>query len=297
MQRYLDGRTKDAVAIERLRSMEEAALRLHPNGYVVGFSGGKDSQCVAELAKEAGVKHELVYSNTTIDPPDVIYFIRKHYPHVAWRNPSESLLTALVRKGFPLRAKKWCCDYYKEDYGDGRIVVLGIRSEESRKRRNDRMVFQRCNQHKTKWLLHPILDWTCADVWDFIRERQLPYCKLYDEGWDRIGCLFCPNASPEEKRLCIERYPGWYAAFRRAFESLYADRLARRPHVVARWANAEAMFQWWLFESDNAPSDIGGLFDDDAGWCKCGNPSQRSGVTSPIDTHETCADCGKLLSE
>ena len=43
------------------------------------FAGGKDSQTVYHLAEAAGVEFEAVYSATTIDPPEVVRFIRKQY--------------------------------------------------------------------------------------------------------------------------------------------------------------------------------------------------------------------------
>lgn len=64
---------KVAIALQRLRTFEP------PEGYYLAFSGGKDSQCVYHLCKEAGVKFDAHYSHTTVDPPEVIYFMREHY--------------------------------------------------------------------------------------------------------------------------------------------------------------------------------------------------------------------------
>ena len=52
-----------------------AYLREHepPEGYYVGFSGGKDSICTLELCRMAGVKHEAFYSCTRIDPPEIVF--------------------------------------------------------------------------------------------------------------------------------------------------------------------------------------------------------------------------------
>jgi FAD synthetase len=30
--------------------------------------------------------------------------------------------------------------------------------------------------------VHPIIDWTFSDVWDFLLKLRIPYCSLYDEG-------------------------------------------------------------------------------------------------------------------
>lgn len=51
-------------------------LREHepPEGYYVGFSGGKDSIVTLALCKMAGVKHTAYYSCTRIDPPEVVRF-------------------------------------------------------------------------------------------------------------------------------------------------------------------------------------------------------------------------------
>ena len=61
---------KVAEAIHILREYEP------DEGYYVAFSGGKDSLCVYWLTKIAGVKADYHYSFTTVDPPELIKFIR-----------------------------------------------------------------------------------------------------------------------------------------------------------------------------------------------------------------------------
>lgn len=75
-------------------------LREHepPEGYFVGFSGGKDSIVTLELCKMAGVKHEAFYSCTRIDPPEVVRFIREHHPEVKWLYPKMTFLAGIKRK-------------------------------------------------------------------------------------------------------------------------------------------------------------------------------------------------------
>lgn len=67
-------------SINLLRRAEPMALRMSDKGFFLAFSGGKDSQCLYHIAKEAGVKFEAHYQLTTLDPPELVYFIREHYP-------------------------------------------------------------------------------------------------------------------------------------------------------------------------------------------------------------------------
>lgn len=47
---------------------EAKAIEMHPEGYYLCFSGGKDSQVIYELAKQAKVKFQAYYNVTTVDP-------------------------------------------------------------------------------------------------------------------------------------------------------------------------------------------------------------------------------------
>lgn len=77
-------------------------LRRHEpqEGYFVGFSGGKDSIVTLELCRMAGVKHEAYFTHTGIEPPELLKFIRAHYPQVRWLRPAKSFF-AFVQTNAP----------------------------------------------------------------------------------------------------------------------------------------------------------------------------------------------------
>jgi phosphoadenosine phosphosulfate reductase len=235
---------KVQTAIERLKHFEP------PEGYYLAFSGGKDSIVIKELADMSGVKYDSHYSVTTIDPPELIYFIREYYSDVQWVRPKVPFLVKLSTKGFPQRHRRWCCELYKENGGNGRRVITGIRWAESYNRKS-RKIFEHCfaggYKSKNKTFVNPIIDWTNDDVWEFIRERRLKYCQLYDEGWQRIGCLFCPMAT-KWRTVGVERYPCYVKSFIRAFEKLH--KTGRKS--MKRWKNGEEMFWWWLNENQES---------------------------------------------
>lgn len=65
-------------SINLLRKSEEMALRMDPeNGFYLAFSGGKDSQALYHLAVQAGVKFKAHMNLTSVDPPEVIRFVKK----------------------------------------------------------------------------------------------------------------------------------------------------------------------------------------------------------------------------
>jgi phosphoadenosine phosphosulfate reductase len=232
-QLNLDGRDKVAESINRLRQYEP------PEGYFLAFSGGKDSVVLYDLAVKSGAKFDAHYSQTGIDPPELVQFIRKEYLTVAPVKPKERLWTLINRKGLPTRRIRFCCQVLKEQAGNGRWILTGIRSAESTRRKTRQMVeIGRKHDH----LVHPIIDWTEQDVWSYIRANNLPYCKLYDEGFKRLGCVLCPMTSAEQANRDRQRWPKIADAWFRAAERFYV----RSDRAKLHWSSAEAMFDWWL---------------------------------------------------
>ena len=142
--------TKLEIAIQRMKSFEP------PDGYFLAFSGGKDSQCIYHLVQMAGVKFDAHYHVTSVDPPELIYFIREHYPDVVfdvphYREGKRISMWSLIsqHKMPPTRIVRYCCEALKETNGDGRIVVTGVRWAESVRRKANQGVAVIASKPKT----------------------------------------------------------------------------------------------------------------------------------------------------
>jgi phosphoadenosine phosphosulfate reductase len=68
----------------------------------------------------------------------------------------------------------------------------------------------------------PLVDWSDADVWEYVRTQQVPYSPLHDRGYPSIGCAPCTRAiepgediragrwwweNPEHKECGLHRRP------------------------------------------------------------------------------------------
>lgn len=124
---------KVQVAIERLKAFEPK-----DRPYWLAFSGGKDSCVILELAKMAGVKFEAHYNVTSVDPPELVRFVKNVHPEVSFDIPHDkqgkpismwSLIKATTMP--PTRVMRYCCKNLKESSGKGTITITGVRWAES----------------------------------------------------------------------------------------------------------------------------------------------------------------------
>jgi phosphoadenosine phosphosulfate reductase len=116
-----------------------------------------------------------------------------------------------------------------------------------------------CYKDTTKRYLHVILDWETAEIWQYIRDNHLSYCKLYDEGLTRIGCVMCPFNSKAQKTDAL-RWPGFKKADLRAFEKMLVARKERG--LETQWNTGEEVWEWWVNnDKEKDDPDQMGLFE------------------------------------
>lgn len=252
---------KVQMATDRIKNFEPE------DGYYVAFSGGKDSIVVLDLVQKAGVKYDAHFNLTSVDPPELIRFVMQHYRYVERHRPEKTMWQLIVEKMMPpTRIVRYCCERLKEGGGKGRTVITGVRWAESNRRRQRKMV-ESCTKSRHTFYVHPIIDWSVDDVWEYIRENNLPYPSLYDEGFRRIGCIGCPMSTHRKQEF--ERWPRFEARYKKAFAAAAANLAALGPefggrgrNAKLRWKTGEDMFRWWMEQNKPTNEDQFTLFED-----------------------------------
>jgi len=213
--------------LDSVQAMTDEAIKFIkgnvPADIAVGFSGGKDSIVTAKLMELSGLPHSLSYSFTGLDAPAVVRFIRKNYPHCVFHKNKRTFWRDLSVHVPPSDRLRWCCTLLKKTDTD---QVLGIRAEESTRRASR----PRINKWKGRTMYYPILYWKEWQIWDFIKEHGLAYPSLYDEGFDRIGCVVCPYHSEQTGKIhkaYRDRWPKFFKRFEKGIAELYYKRVSQ----------------------------------------------------------------------
>ena len=194
------------VKLERARKL----VKLYANrNACVSCSFGKDSTVVLYLVRDVNPQIPVVFNNTGVQYRETYEF--KEFLKREWNlnlietKPVKSFWQVAEEYGLADGRKKSdrCCDYLKEipfrkvikEYGF-KFCFTGITALESRLR-----MFVACERGQVYysrkdgiWKIHPILYWTSEEVWQFIKDNDIPVNPAYQKyGLDRIGCVPCTS--------------------------------------------------------------------------------------------------------
>ena len=82
--------------------------------------------------------------------------------------------------------------------------ITGLRREQSVTRTDLKIVEWDAANGLIK--INPLLEWSEGQVWDFIKQHDIPYNKLHDQGFPSIGCQPCTRAIEKGEDLRAGRW-------------------------------------------------------------------------------------------
>ena len=304
MNEFLMNKVK--TSIERLQAF------CPEEGYYLAFSGGKDSVVCKRLLDMSGCKYDAHYNVTSVDPPELVNFIKNVHGDVSldiphYQDGTPITMWNLIPKERmpPTRAQRYCCKHLKEKTGQGRKTVTGVRWAESTNRKlnqgavlvknnkaargfvesgnfattpRGRLIMVDDNEESRRMIescykqnrvtINPIIEWTDAEVWEFIRDEKIEYCSLYNEGFHRLGCIGCPMGATKGRYRDFAKYPKYKKMYLHAFKKMLEVRRqyglpvfgsAEDADKYKNWTETE-VFHWWM-EDGIIPGQLS-LFDE-----------------------------------
>ncbi len=251
--------------IDRVEKLESNSIQIinsiirkyRDYNFMVTVSGGKDSTVTLYLSQICGVKI-FVYCDTGFEFPEtknVIDNLSKitHIDIVeADREAFDKVFNVL---GPPARDFRWCTQVckldplrrYVRDRVKGKIVsITGQRLFESPQRALAGYEKDVYGQNPADVIVSPLYEWTALEVELYIHYRGLPLNKLYEEGFERVGCYICPTLRCSEieiiKRVHPDLWNSWYEKLKK---------YRRRINAPEAWLKYDL---WrWRFE---LPGDL-----------------------------------------
>ncbi|NIM05668.1 MAG: phosphoadenylyl-sulfate reductase, partial [Armatimonadetes bacterium] len=149
------------------------------------------------FALDTGRLHEATY--------EVMEQVRDRYGiNIEAYYPEREIVEELERQhGFysfrkSLEGRHQCCKIRKVEPLSRALSgldawITGLRREQS-VTRTEMQVVEEDEGHGGIIKLNPLIDWTNDQVWEYIRQHDVPYNRLHDEGFPSIGCEPCTRA-------------------------------------------------------------------------------------------------------
>jgi len=193
-----------------LKILDDALRVFGCDAVYASFNGGKDACVVLHLLRAA--RHAHREKTGAAAPPRAIYFDA---------TDDFDVVRAFVRETCDqlANAGEVIVEPVAPDVGyvDGltRLVettrprplafVLGTRTGDPNC--GDQRPFEPSSDWMPPFMrVNPILDWSYGDVWAFLREFDLPYCALYDDGYTSLGSVASTNRNPALLDAASETY-------------------------------------------------------------------------------------------
>jgi len=135
--------------------------------------------CMEAIRARYGIEIEVFFPDST----QVEEMVRQHGMNLFYDSIEQRKLCCGIRKVEPLKRALSGLDGW----------MTGLRREQAVTRTQVQKV-EIDHDHGNIVKINPLADWTERQIWDYVRQNNLPYNRLHDQGYPSIGCAPCTRA-------------------------------------------------------------------------------------------------------
>lgn len=161
-------------------------MKINNEARIFTIDTGRLNQETYDVLDEVRVKYNKKIEVLFPDFSEVEKMVTEKGINLFYKGVENRVLCCQIRKTNPLNK------YLKTL--DGWITAIRRDQIESRATAKK---FEIDTIHDGILKVNPIVDWTEEMVWDYIKSYNVPYNKLYDKGYQSIGCEPCTRAVKE----------------------------------------------------------------------------------------------------
>ena len=161
----------------------DMASKIRPDLQILTLDTGRLPQETHDMIDRVRERYRIDVQVIHPDPGEVREMVVAHGTNLFYRSPDLRRLCCDVRKSRPLARALAGYDAW----------LTGLRREQAATRADTQVVSVDAG-HGGIAKIAPLASWSKEQVWDYIRETNLPYHRLYDRGYTSIGCTPCTRA-------------------------------------------------------------------------------------------------------
>jgi thioredoxin-dependent adenylylsulfate APS reductase len=162
----------------------DMASRIRSDLHVLTLDTGRLPQSTHDMIERTRDRYGISVDVVSPDPDETRQMVTEHGINLFYRSIELRSMCCEIRKSRPLaRALR-----------DHSAWITGVRRSQSKTRAMTDSVAAD-PMHGGIMKIAPLAWWSKAQVWDYIKENDVPYHALYDAGYTSIGCEPCTRAT------------------------------------------------------------------------------------------------------